>query len=115
MKKSVFLALALASPVAALAQDAPTVDELKKELRELRQRTEQLEEKLKKFEAAPPPTSTNAIVSTNAPVAVPKDAGTGPTPPGFSPSAPITLFRAGNTYMNVSADALFAVGGTTAS
>ena len=117
MKNSVLLALMMASPVAALAQDVQTVDDLKKELRELRQRTEQLEEKLKKFETAPPPASTNAVVSTNAPVAIaaPKDSATTPTPPGFSPTAPITLFKSGPAYMNVSADALFAVGGTTAS
>src|SRR5205085_4979562 len=75
------------------------------------------EEKLKKFEATPPPASTNVVVSTNVPVVAtpPKDAAVSPTPPGFSPTAPITLFKSGPAYMNVSADALFAVGGSTAS
>ena len=103
----------VASPVAALAQDAQTVDELKKELRELRQRTEQLEEKLNKLQMAPPAAapSTNVVG-----VAVPADsASTTAKPPGWSASAPITMFRAGNSYMNVSADALFAAGGSTAS
>src|SRR5438309_242733 len=44
MKKSVLLALAVASPAAICGQDAQTVDVLKQELRELRQRTERLEE-----------------------------------------------------------------------
>jgi len=85
------------------------VDELKKELRELRQRTEQLEEKLNKLQPARP----TAVPSTNA-VAVPADVAPTAKPPGWSASAPITMFRAGNSYMNVSADALFAAGGSTA-
>src|SRR6476469_8509572 len=98
MKNSVLLALMVASPVAALAQDAQTVDELKKELRELRQRTEQLEEKLNKLQTAPPAVapSTNAVA-----VAVPADVAPTAKPPGWSASAPITMFRAGNSYMNV--------------
>jgi len=40
-KNSVLLALVVASPGAVCAQDAQTVDALKQELRELRQRTEQ--------------------------------------------------------------------------
>src|ERR1041385_778373 len=113
MKNSVLLALVIASPIAASAQDAQTVDALKKELQELRQRTEQLEEKLKRLETAP----ARAPVSTNAPVIAatpPKDVATSATPSGFSPAAPITMFRTGNSYMNVSADALFAAGGSTA-
>ena len=113
MKNSVLLALVIASPIAASAQDAQTVDALKKELQELRQRTEQLEEKLKRLETAPAraPVSTNAPVITATP---PKDVAPSATPSGFSAAAPITMFRTGNSYMNVSADALFAAGGSTA-
>jgi hypothetical protein len=110
MKKSVLLVLMAASPIAALCQDAQTVDALKNELQELRQRTEQLENKLKQFEAAPKPAPP---VSTNAPTPVSNDPGSA-KPPGWSAAAPIAMFRSGNSYMNVSATALFAAGGSTA-
>jgi hypothetical protein len=103
MKKSILLAMAVASPALVCAQDAQTVDALKKELQELRNRTQQLEEKLNRLEAAAP-----ASPVTNAAPAAP------PPSQSFSPSAPITMLRAGNSYMNVSADALFAAGGSTA-
>lgn len=112
MKNSVLLALLVAAPVASPGQDAQTVDALKKELLELRQRTEQLEEKLKRFETAA--TAPTGAVTTNAP-AVQEPANTQTLPSGFAPTAPIAMFRAGNSYMNVSADALFAAGGSTAS
>lgn len=111
MKKSVLLALMVATPAAVCAQDAETVDALKKELRELRQRTEQLEEKLKRFEAAPAAASG---VSTNTPAAAPKDAATTPAPTTWSPSDRMTLLRSGNSFLDLSLDGLFAVGGSTA-
>jgi hypothetical protein len=115
MKNSVLLALVVASPGAVCAQDAQTVDALKQELRELRQRTEQLEQKLKRFEAAPPSTAV-AAPSTNINVnaALPRDVANTAAPSTWSPTAPITVFRAGNSYMNLSFDGLFAVGGSTA-
>src|SRR5262245_37370489 len=113
MKNSVLLALMVATPAAMCAQDAETVDALKKELRDLRQRTEQLEEKLKRFETAPPAAAT---VSTNVATPIPKDAAsTNNAPTSWSPTAPMTLFRSGNSYLDVSLDGLFAVGGSTAS
>jgi hypothetical protein len=117
MKKSVLLALAVVCPAGVLAQDAQTIDALKQELRELRQRTEQLEEKLKHLEAAPPaapPISTNAIASTPASTTTSVAPGDAAPSSGFSPSAPLTVFRGGNSYMNISLDGLFAVGGSTA-
>ena len=108
----------VACPAAAQAQDAQTVDALKQELRELRQRTDQLEEKLKRLEAAPPaapPASTNtAAPPTVSTATTPKDLANATTPSSWSPTAPLTVFRGGNTYMNLSFDGLFAVGGSTA-
>ncbi len=101
----------MASPAIICGQDAATVDALKNELRELRQRTEQLEEKLKRFEAAPAamtPVSTNTVAAS---------AGEGmPALPAqkWSPASPMTLYRGQNSYMNLSLDGLFAVGGSTA-
>jgi hypothetical protein len=112
MKNSVLLALVVASPAALFAQDAQTVDALKQELRDLRQRTEQLEEKLKRFETASPAVVTPP--STNAPAAIPRDVANTAAPSAWSPTAPITVFRGGNAYMNLSFDGLFAVGGSTA-
>jgi hypothetical protein len=111
MRNSVLLVLMVAWPIATLSQDAQTVDALKKELQELRQRTEQLENKLKQFEAAATP-APNA--STNSPAPMTNDS-TSAKPTGWSAAAPIAMFRAGNSYMNVSANALFAAGGSTAS
>jgi hypothetical protein len=110
MTNRVLLVALMASSTAASAQDAPSIDALKQELRELRQRTEQLEEKLKRLETTPA-----ATPSTNAPAIATKDSSNTATPPAWSPSAPITVFRSGNTYMNISADTLFAAGGSTAS
>jgi hypothetical protein len=109
MKKSVLLALAVASPALVCAQDAQTIDALKKELQELRDRTQQLEEKIKRFETSTPAAATT---STNPPAAM--DVANASKPTSWSPTAPMTMFRAGNSYLNVSADALFAAGGSTA-
>jgi hypothetical protein len=108
MKKLVLLALAVASPALVCAQDAQTVDALKKELQELRDRTQQLEEKIKRFETSAPA----AAISTNAPATT--DVANASKPTSWSPTAPMTILRAGNSYLNVSADALFAAGGSTA-
>lgn len=102
----------VATPAAVCAQDAETVDALKKELRDLRQRTEQLEEKLKRFEAAPPAPSAT---STNLPVPVSKDIANTAAPTTWSPSDRMTLLRSGNSFLDLSLDGLFAVGGSTAS
>jgi hypothetical protein len=109
MKKSVLLALAVASPALVCAQDAQTIDALKKELQELRDRTQQLEEKIKRFETSTPAAATT---STNPPAAM--DVANASKPTSWSATAPMTMFRAGNSYLNVSADALFAAGGSTA-
>src|SRR5205085_12475848 len=78
--------------------------------RELRQRTEQLEEKLKRIEATPsaaPTTATNRA-------SLPADVANSAVSPSWSPTAPITVFRGANSYMNLSLDGLFAAGGSTA-
>ena len=109
MKSFLALSILVAWPSGVGAQDAGSIDALKKELRELRQRTEQLEEKLKRFEATPPA----AAVSTNR-ANVPPDAANTTVSPSWSPSAPLPLYRGANSYLNLSLDGLAAVGGSTA-
>jgi hypothetical protein len=109
MKSFLALSLVMASACPVGAQDAGSIDALKKELRELRQRTEQLEEKLKRLESAPPPST----VSTNR-ANLPPDAANTAAPPSWSPSAPLTVYRGGNSYLNLSLDGLFAAGASTA-
>ena len=109
MKTLVALSLLVASAVQAGAQDAESLDALKKELRELRQRTEQLEEKLKRLEAAP----TTPLVSTNR-AELPPDPANTALSPGWSPTAPLPLYRNGNSYLNISLDGLIAAGGSSA-
>jgi hypothetical protein len=111
MKSFLALSLLMALPPGAVAQDAESIDALKKELRELRQRTEQLEEKLKRIETAPPATA----ISTNR-ANLPADQANAALQPTaeVSPNAPMTIFKGQNSYLNLSLDGLVAAGGSTA-
>jgi hypothetical protein len=82
MKKSFcLLSVLMASSAWVSGQDAATVEALRNELRDLRQRTQQLEEKLQRLS-----------VGTNA-TALPPDAANSAAPTGWSPTAPMPLFR----------------------
>jgi hypothetical protein len=136
-----FLTLACAAFVASLAcsaQNEPTVDQLQRELRQLREEFErqqarqraQIEALERQIEALRPPTPPRAATNgapptpartassapataTNAPsasAASPEDVGK-----KWSPSDPIRLAGGGQSYLNLSLDGLFAVGGSTAS
>jgi hypothetical protein len=83
----------------AFALGAEDIEVLKRELRELRQRTEQLEGKLQQLEAA-----TNAPSPSNV---------SEPTSRGWSPADPIVL-GSGPKYINISLDVLAAAGSSTA-
>ncbi len=92
--------------------DAIDVEELKRELRELRQRTEQLERKLQAIESAPTVTNigtnTGPVTATSAePSASSSDADR-----AWSPADPIQLGTK-TAFVNVSLDVIGAVGSST--
>jgi hypothetical protein len=123
MKSHLVLFGILTAPSLVLGADEKIdVEALRQEIRELRQRTEQLERKLQQFEATataqPAP-----LGATNVTAALPLPDGVQPQSSGaeaptmgktWSPTAPITLMRAGGAYMNIGFDALIDAGGSTA-
>jgi hypothetical protein len=114
-----FLIGLIAAPGAVLGADEKIdIDALRQEIRELRQRTEQLEHKLQAIESAPQAKPLN--VSTDAPPArvitrspAPATESAQPSKP-WSPTDPITIMRAGSAYMNIGFDALIDAGSSTA-
>jgi hypothetical protein len=117
---SLFATLVLAGTIRLVAanESATDLDVLKRELRELRARTEQLEEKLRHYEQAgkslpatnsPPPSPTVVTNSTPASVASSPE----PVKP-WSPSDPVRLLGNKNNYLNLSLDGLFAAGSSSA-
>jgi hypothetical protein len=110
-----FGVIAVPGPLLGADQNVD-VDALKREIRELRERTEQLEKKLDQLQSNAPPAR---VAVTNA---MPSVAATQPSPSGsealtqkWSPTEGITLLRSGRSYMNIGFDALLDVGGSTAS
>lgn len=99
------------------ADEKIDIQALRQEIRELRQRTEQLERKLQSIEAAPP--AQPSTLTTNAPPpTVSTPATSSAAEPAqlskpWSPANPITL-RAGSAYMNIGFDALVDAGSSTA-
>lgn len=121
-----YLALVGSPMVLFGAEEKIDVESLKKEIRELRQRTEELERKLELFQAsvstATAPALTNsAAVAASATNVFPAGATTagstvksgGAEETNWSPTAPIQIGTAQN-YINISFDALIAAGGSTA-
>ncbi len=102
------------------ADEKIDVEALRKEIRELRLRTEQLERKLQQFETtATAQTATAASTNLTATIQSPTPPqSSGAEPPAmnktWTPTAPITLMRAGGAYMNIGFDALIDAGGSTA-
>jgi hypothetical protein len=92
---------------------AADVEALKKELRELRQRTDQLERKIEQLER-PQPVQT----STNVPAAArpdqPAASAASDAAKPWSPTDPIRLLGSQRNYLNLSFDALVAAGTSTA-
>ena len=113
--------------------DPETLQSLKQELADLRQRTRQLEQRIGDLEAArgapavspgtdtngisPNPPAAGAALSNSSPAASsnapPVSASATPTGAPWSPAAPITLMRAGSAYMNISFDAVLDAGWST--
>lgn len=95
---------------AAVAQETNELELLRRELRELRTRTQVLEQKLESLEKKP------AAVATPAPQPVTASPEAQPATAeakSWSPTDPIRLVR-GRNYMDISFDGLFAAGGSTA-
>jgi hypothetical protein len=119
MKPFVIVLGILSAPAVVLAADEKIdVEALKQELRELRQRTEQLERKLQLLETGSAQTSASQI--TNAPprsapaIANPTEPSGGSEQSKWSPTSPIQIGSAQN-FINVSFDVLATGGTSTAS
>jgi hypothetical protein len=119
MKTKIFAAaVVLYSLNGFSADNTLDVEGLKRELKELRQRTEQLEKKLQVIErgAAVPAVATNqpAVAPLVAPAAAAPPPPPAPAPQQkWSPSEPLTLARAGGSYLNLSMDVLADAGWST--
>jgi hypothetical protein len=96
-------------PCAVLGADSVDVESLKKELQELRQRTEQLEKKLQAIESAPQQTP---VTATNITAAVTPSGGAQEPLRRFDPTAPIQIGTR-QTFVNLSFDLLAAAGTST--
>lgn len=106
------------------APDPDEIESLKRELRELRQKTETLEKRLLEIEASPPrsvpdavsaPPGTDVTGSAVEATAPGSEAGEAPAAAKqWSPTDPITLVRAGNAYMNIGFDAMVNFGWSSA-
>src|SRR5687767_7385201 len=93
-------------PGAVLGAEAVDVEALKRELQELRQRTEQLERKLQAIESPPATTVTNTpAVTTPSP-----SAAEGRRP--WSPTDPIQIGTQ-SAFLNISLDVLGTAGSST--
>ena len=99
----VWIASVLAVSVVS-AQETNEVEQLRKELRELRDRMQSLEQRLGGIDQKP-------VVPALPVVAIPE------TPPAavdaWKPTDPLRVSK-GGSYMDISLDGLFAVGGSTA-
>lgn len=116
MKKSisllVFAGLAGASSIPAA--DNIDVEALKRELQELRKRTEQLEQKLLQFEKTPQSGTNLTTQASEAALPTPAGEERGSESKSWSPSDPLQLAGRGQNYLNLSLDGLFAAGTSTA-
>lgn len=120
MKTSLsLLFIASVAGATSLAADSNDIEALKRELRELRTRTEQLEKRLQDFESAPK--QLQAQTQTNAlPRVVAQSEQDHASDPAkimnkpWSPTDPITLLRSKNAYLNIGFDAMVNFGWSTA-
>jgi hypothetical protein len=125
MKKKFLIGCFICMGASALPAQESELETLKKALQEqqkviqsLLQKVETLEKQqasvtneqaqLKKLVAVPP---TNAPATSSTPAGV---GAMAPTASAWSPAAPIRMFGGGQNYINVSFDALFAAGTSTA-
>lgn len=115
MKKSLSLVVlaGLVGATPAKGAESADVQELKRELLELRKRTEQLEQKLLQLENGP--ASASNLTTPPEAAKVPSPAGEQPVTPErkWSPTDPMTLWSKGPNYLNLSLDGLFAAGTST--
>jgi hypothetical protein len=116
---ALFLLSLLTAPMAIRGAAATDdIEALKRELRELRQRTEQLEQKLQSLSQTSA-TITNTAgtnIAATAQQALPQTSGERTSLPGtrWSPTDPLRALGSGGNYINISFDALAAVGSSTA-
>ncbi len=113
--KLVFVWCAL-SVSAVSAQGTNEVEQLQREMRDLREQMQRMEQKLESLQEKPP--AVPVVPSVPPPIA---EVTPSPPPPRpeiapapWTPSQPITVARGASSYLNLSFDGMFAVGGSTA-
>ena len=123
--KSVCVVCAL-SVSAASAQETNEVEQLKQELRDMHEQMQRMEQKLESLQQKPPsavaPVPASPVEAATPPPPQAEVAPPPPPPPAkteiasapWTPSQPITVARGASSYLNLSFDSLFAVGGSTA-
>jgi hypothetical protein len=94
---------------AGSAQETNEVEQLKQELRDMRERMQRMEQKLESLQQKPP-----AAVPPAQPPPESQPPKPEIVPAPWTPSQPITVARGASSYLNLSFDGLFAVGGSTA-
>jgi len=100
---------------AVSAQGTNEVEQLQREMRDLREQMQRMEQKLESLQEKSP-------AAADAPSAPAKSVAASPTPPPkseiapapWTPSQPIAVARGASSYLNLSFDGMFAVGGSTA-
>ncbi len=129
MKKKILFGFVLLVAAGLQAQDTGSVDQLRRQLQELRGNFEKMQrEQLRQIEALSskieqlrrPATDDQKKLEAELAAELAKDSPPpGKTPantsPAWSPSQAIPVMRAGGSYMNISFDALMDAGGSTAS
>ncbi len=104
------LAFLTPCPLFAQSEDAVNMQSLRKELDELRQRTQQLERKLAEMESSRTTAPPATVVVTAPPAAAPAPP---PPPATWTPTQPIPVVQSGQAYMNLSFKLLGTVGWST--
>ncbi|MGV3774748.1 MAG: hypothetical protein ACO1QB_17755 [Verrucomicrobiales bacterium] len=119
-KKLILLSLAAGPFTCLFAQENLDIEALKRELRELRQRTEQLEQKIMLLDspALPSQVGTNSTIlhpapSTDAPPGGRSSDGA-ELAKSWSPTDPITLIKGRDSYLNIGFNAIANLGWSTA-
>ena len=135
VRVSVACSVLSGTEVSLRAQDTNQIDQLKQQLRQMqenfervqREQRQQIEDLTKKLDDLTKQQTAEAekkkleqelaaqLSSNQPPATAQAPAASGLAAPGWSPSQPLTVARAGSAYMNISFDALMDVGWSTAS
>jgi hypothetical protein len=104
-------------PVGAVAQSADEIADLRKQLQELRDKMRLVEQQLERFEQksdSPAVTKSLPAAAVPAPTAAASAAPVPAAEEPWSPAAPLRLLGNERSFLNLSLDAMFAAGGSSA-